>query len=178
MFHLPPILAIIILSYAYLWADRFSGGGFGWQKLSHDGGGPLRGHGTLYAGLVVILVGYLLFAVWGALIGVAWALARSCPWKLSGHSAMTPDNQDLGFALFRHAYPVLIIGVIWFVCHENGYLTAPEPFIWYLTFPPLATLLAIRNRQAVDDRQDINGTIECCRGWAFGVLTALILINS
>lgn len=174
---LPVFLVAAILTLLYTWADRFAGGGFGWRQLSRAGGGPLRGHGSFYAGLVLMAVGYVLVGWWGLIFGLSWAVARSMAWKIAGHSAMTPRKSDVPWAFLRHSYVVILLWGAWLVFYLNGGpVTAPGgPFILLALYPVGATLLAVNYTRHVEEGEDIGPSVEIGRGFLFGVLASIVL---
>lgn len=171
---LPAVLAVLLFLVLYGWADRFSGGGFGWDRLSRDGGGPLRGHGVFYAGIVLLLSGYLLAGWWGLGFGLAWSIARSMPWRVAGRSAMTPNKKDIPYALFRHSYAVILLWGAGFAAWVNGEAGPPLMPVLVL-YPILSTMLARYYAERVRWGEDIGARIEIFRGAIFGLLTGVIL---
>lgn len=99
-----------MLALLYLWADRFIGGGMGWQKLGHDHGGPLRGGPGPYAFAVLTLAGWFTGGWPFVIAAVAWSTWRRVfGWKLAGHSAMTPGPGEWEYALVRHSYLAVLL---------------------------------------------------------------------
>jgi hypothetical protein len=164
-----PAVILLLFVVLFAWADRFSGGGAGWSRLSRDGGGPLPGHGTLYAGAAVVAVVLLLHGLFAALVALIWALARSEPWDEFGRSAITPEGvSGKLWAFVRHSYVLLGLGPILLFWFADGRL--PPTIIPLLAYPVLATALAVRQTDAVLGGRDITAQTELTRGAAFGLL--------
>ena len=109
-------LALALLIALFGWANRFAGGGYGWQKLAHDHGGPLRGAGAFWAGLGAALgstaIGFGLsptLALPMGLIGFLWGAARSIPFI---NDSATPDTIDEVAAAFGRFAVLALAGQI------------------------------------------------------------------
>ncbi len=186
-------IAAMLLVPAYAFSDRFTGGGFGWDKLNHDAGGPLRGRGTYYVTLPLMGLGYLAGGLPLAVAALVWAIYRAAfPWKLfGGVSAMTPGSspRELLFAYLRHAIGAPILFGIDFVCKTNGYDFDAMPYVFgNLAFAAVATILAKSYSDQLENWKDLpadvmadkaasfNNKLEIMRGGAFGLAMSLALL--
>lgn len=176
---IPPFLGLILFGLLFAWADRFAGGGFGWDKLAHDHGGPLRGHSAAYTALLVIPIPWIFAGYWGALFGFAWFVARLMSWRIDGHSAITPRHGELRYSFLRHSYPLIPIFICWTILavFPSGIQT---PWLFFLmwAYPVIATGLAKLQYDFYLGGDDINATVEIYRGALFGILAGIVLFNS
>lgn len=156
----------LILIPLFMWADRFIGGGYGWEKLGYDNGGPLRGGPALYALLPLALAAYWVGGWPFVTIVAAWGYwRRGMGWKLSGHSAMTPQWADIPYALVRHSFIAPILALASLV----------NPTLWPyvglgISHAAVSTALAWRLTKG----EITNHQLEPARGFIFGFLLVII----
>lgn len=169
-----PIL--LLLAAVYGWANRFAGGGFGWEKLAHDHGGPLRGHSTLWAGLGAVLVSTLigvallphLTAPLG-MLAFGWALCRAIDFP---KDTATPDTLgEIALAFGRHALVAAVgqgVGILFHLPHLGLCLLA-----WAVAATGLAIFYGVKNHQAAKSGKPIdpqlNVFVEVGQGALLGV---------
>lgn len=163
-------LYLLLLIPLFAFADRFTGGGFGWNKLAHDHGGPLHGRGAYYAVPLAIGVCYAMGGLHLAAFGLIWGLYRAALGFWTG----TLDGKNVPLTLTRHLLlvpAVLAVAVLW---HRD--LAMALPFVGYGL---MATILAVEmgNKAWDTERpQDINGTVEITRGALFGLTLVIITL--
>lgn len=159
------LLFLSVLLFA--WADRFSGGGFGWDRLAHANGGPLRGRGIGYSMILIALVLGIVTGDWkNALWVLPFGIWRSPAWKIGGKGGIAPVTQEDRVMLFvRH---MLAAAVLPFAYWLDGN--------WYVglaTVPAFAlgaTLLGVHLRRETDRGRDANNLVEIVRGGLFGLM--------
>lgn len=187
---------LMVQALAYGVADRFAGGGFGWNRLAHDHGGPLHGKGTFYATPLLMALGYFIGGWWLAGTALAWGFYRGgLPWKIAGHSAITPETVgDHVVGLLRHALPALIMGAAAVIAIQDGY-DAPillPPMLLLAAFAAIslasayAHLIGLLRNGAIMGRMTsdevaraatrANGRVEFVRGVMFGLCVGVAWI--
>lgn len=163
---------LFIFTLLFLFADRFSGGGFGWDKLAHANGGPLRGRGIGYAMILALLViGLTVGWKAGAVAAVAFGIWRSPAWKIAGKGGITPRSKaDMAAYFVRHMLAAVAIplayaaGLNW----QAGLVTVP-------IFAALSVALGRWHAIETDKGRDTNGTVEMVRGGLFGAMLYAML---
>lgn len=168
-FH-PALLALPIL---FAWADRFIGGGFGWEKWGRDNGGPLRGGPAPYAMLALFPACWFIGGAPLLCAAISWmAYRRAFGWSLGGSSAMTPvSGKDHVVAFVRHGFVAIFMALFWVVGEANGWGEyGSRAFVaGGLVFAAVATLLAsLYARQKITDLAH-----EAVRGAVFGYALAI-----
>lgn len=155
----------------FIFADRFSGGGFFWDtKLSHDHGGPLRGRPLYYATVIAALALFLITKQWQtATLALAFAVWRSPGWKINDHGGIDPKtNEDIAYAFARHLLAVVIVIPAHFLL---GWEFGLPLFVAPVAFAAGATALA-----ALQGKGKIgNGATEMARGAMFGAMVGYLL---
>lgn len=170
-------LLVATLSVAYAAADRFSGGGLGWEKLKHDGGGFLRGRPIYYA--IPLLAGVTYLAdphnTWLWLGLLAWALWRLPGWKLFGGRMDPKTTSELAGTYVRHSVVFLALVATLAV---NGKMSILDGTGIAIVYPMVATGLGVYLRWFKDhDGHDVNWVVEVARGTVFGTILALTAIH-
>lgn len=166
------MLTFILFVLLFAFADRFSGGGFGWQKLGHANGGPLRGRGIGYAAILAGLLIGLTVGWPAALVSIAaFGVWRSPAWKVAGQGGITPHTRGDMLAYFvRHMLAVLAVplaytaGLNW----QAGLIAVP-------LFAALAVALGVWNGRAADSGRDVNWIVEIVRGGLFGAMLWVVV---
>ncbi len=159
MLNLHPVVVTLLFGALWLVADRFCGGGFGWNRLTKDHGGPLGGKPTYYAVPVLMALSWALggpdSGPWFALSALLWGIYRGAfPWKLAGHEVMTPEIRDLGYAYARHAFPAIFLLGILAVGMANGWSVPREGagmLVGMLAYAGAATWLAYNFGQVIEN---------------------------
>jgi hypothetical protein len=111
-------LTLFLISVSlFTFVNRFCGGGFGWNKLSIDGGGPLRGRPIYYVVIPMLILFPYFFGILGALIAVSFLCWRMPAWYGvidMGSNTGTLKNDVITF-FFRNffAIPVWLL-LIWY----------------------------------------------------------------
>lgn len=157
---LPFLLPANIPAYAF--SDRFIGGGFGWDKLTVDHGGPLHGRGSYYVALPLLLLGYLTGGLLLLLLALLWLLYRAA----QGNDDGVLDGRNLKSTLIHHSGVLLFIGFYAMVT------TQPLVFAAFATYAGIAIALATLAGLGLANR-----VAEVTRGGAWGaamVITALL----
>lgn len=155
------LLALVAM---YLVADRWSGGGFGWDRLTHDHGGPLRGRPLAYAGLALLIILSLINWRYGVL-SLSFVWWRAFGWKDTGGS-MTPHTAEETFRLFlRHMYAAVALPLAYYLGlnWKIGLITLP---LWAAA----AALLGYWLAKGYDKGVDRNPIVESGRGALFGLM--------
>lgn len=167
--------AQLALIAALAFSDAFTGGGFGWNKLTVDHGGPLHGRGSYYVALPLLALGYLAYGLAGLELMVIWLIYRSA----FGFPSDTITGKRLRATIIRHLLPIM--GVIFVAAANHLSLLIVTPFVAYAAG---ATWLAVNYGAACDAAAaearaapSLNPT-EAARGALFGVavLAALRLV--
>lgn len=165
-------ILIIVFAILYGWSDRFSGGGFGWEKLKWDGGGFLRGRPLYYATLVLLIafgvLGHFMGNLYLTLLPLPWIIWRSPGWKILGGRIDPRGAKEIFGTFCRH----LLIVPFYGMAVVNGWLNIEVVYaatIW----AAIATLLACYNASQYDKGRDANALVETLRGAIFGALLAV-----
>jgi hypothetical protein len=155
----------------FVFADRFSGGGFFWDKLAHDHGGPLRGRPLYYATVIAALALFLLTKQWeAATLALAFAVWRLPGWKIGNHGGIDPKTTtDIAYVFVRHLLAAVIVIPAHFLLNwEFGVPLFAAPML----FAAGATVLA-----ALQGKGKItNGATEMARGALFGAMVGYLLV--
>lgn len=161
------LLATIAL---FIFADRFSGGGFFWDKLGHDGGGPLRGRPVAYAFVLAALILFLLTKQWeAATLAVGFAVWRWPGWKINDKGGIDPKTSEDALWLFvRHLLAVVIVIPAHFAL---GWELNIGLFLVPVLFAAVATALGVLQGAGKIN----NGATEMLRGAAFGAMVGYLL---
>lgn len=167
--HLSPYVAAALLAVLFALADRWNGGGLGWNRLTVDHGGRLHGRPVYYSALPLALACYLIGGGFALVIAAAWMVYRSA----LGFPTDTLTGEDLPATWMHH----LIIGA--FAAIAVLMLGLPVvcvlPFALYVV---AAVVLAKWNGDAIKRHGDVNGRVELVRGWAFGLALGVSLAGA
>ena len=112
------LLLFLVSMLGFALADRWCGGGLGWEKLAHDHGGPLRGRPSYYVIIPLLALGYFLGGHMGLELALAWLIYRAA----LGFPDDTLNGKRLFATLLRHATMVGLAAVALLVVHHH----APE----------------------------------------------------
>jgi hypothetical protein len=153
----------LIYAAAFGLADRFIGGGLGWEKLTKDHGGPLGGRPIYYIAAPLLALCYALGGWHVAVLGVAWGVYRAA----FGFPDDTTTGRDLKSTWLHHLI-MSAFGVLAVLVYGWPFVAA-VPFVIYAG---VAVALAKWNGDAIKKHGDINGTVEFLRGWMFGTFLA------
>jgi hypothetical protein len=155
-----------------MFADRFNGGGFGWDKLTVNHGGPLHGRGIYYC-LPALGIAYLIWGWLGFATFAVWFVYRGA--FGFGKGTLAPTGHDVIRTLFRHLIPIpamLLINV--------GFHVPMWTLVIYGVYAVAATFFAMQFAKAltkpIPEGYDPNDTCEKQRGFAYGVAVALYLL--
>jgi hypothetical protein len=181
------VIWTLIFMLALALADGFCGGGFGWNRLTKDHGGPLRGRPGYYVALPLIGLGWLAGGAPGAGLALIWLVYRSA----FGFPDNTITGRKLPATFLRHA--VLIPALfVWGLPHGLAYaFTAAALTMLYAV---AATYVAVEygtylDHLAIDPEQgwdfnpfgyrmDAYNWFETARGVCFAGLAATLLVTS
>lgn len=169
-------LLIPIFGILYSLADRFSGGGLGWERLKHDGGGFLHGRPLYYAflGLLIpsVAANYLIPHGELFLYGLsAWAVWRSPGWHFLGGTLNPKTTKELFGTFLRHFVFVMPV-YIWLMADTNIVWWAPviTMGVWAATSATIAYIASCSQ----EDDVDLNNVVELTRGAVYGVFLGLL----
>lgn len=161
------MLYIILLQCLILFCftEHFTGGGFGWDRLTVDHGGPLHGRGIYYAvPLTALILGVQNWKL--AVLTLGYALYRSPGWKIGDKGGMTPQTvEDTFYWFLRHLFALPLIafaywmGMNW----KIGLITVPA-------FALVATVLGVWFGHEKATGKDVCPQTEIIRGLAFGAM--------
>lgn len=153
---LTPLILLTIPAYAL--ADRWSGGGLGWQYASKDHGGPLGGRPLWYVAPLLLAVGWLAGDLLGLGVAFAWIVQRSL-----GFPDGTLDGRNLPLTFARHAIPLAGLAIALPIL---GHTWLPAlPLVFYAA---AATALSVE----LQTNAEANATVEFARGAFWGVACA------
>lgn len=155
----------------FVFADRFAGGGFYWDKLSHDAGGPLRGRPVAYAFVISAIGLWLITKDWhAATLALGFAVWRWPGWKINGRGGIDPTNVTDAFYLFvRHLLVlVIVIPAHYLLGHDWDFGLFAPPIL----FAVAGTWLGVLNGAKTLD----NGPVEMIRGGFFGAMVGSLLL--
>ena len=157
----------VLLAIIYAFADRFSGGGWPWSKLSRDHGGPLPGRPVAYAVMISGALVWMLCGVKAAVFAsLVFAIWRWPAWRVMGRGGLTPTTGlDTAALALRHALAAVSIPLAMLVGLDplDG-LTGLLFFVW------IATVIGTLYGDAVKIGRDIGPQTELVRGLAFGMM--------
>ena len=162
------MITLFLFVLAFLVADRFSGGGLGWEKNSKDHGGPIGGRPIYYAGLALLVLAYFLFGWKYAVMTLGFTFWRLDGWK--GH--LTPATGKETFQLFlRHLYAAVLIPLAYFLKFnwEMALIAVP---VW----AALAAGLGYIGAKKQSSEFDATAHVEAIRGGLFGAMMYLIVM--
>lgn len=161
-----PLFIVLIVLFAF--TDRFTGGGFGWDKLTVDHGGPLHGRGIYYAGPVLLALSWLLGGLPAVVLAVIWCVYRAA----FGFSTGTTTGANLASTLMRHILPAPVV-LFWAVHFEAPFWVVGA----FVAYAIAATVLARWNGKQAAAGQDGNDVVETARGALYGVATVFALMQ-
>jgi hypothetical protein len=162
------------LALLYFWSDRWIGGGFGWKKLGHAYGGPLRAGPAPYAALLLLPVSWLI-GLPAVIVAISWLIyRRGFGWKWFGHTALNPEVRDMPVALWRHNVATVVLIAFHYLSQVWPWspLDLQLQIVAAFGFSFIAGWLARLNNEG--DLQ--NSDVEMLRGAAFGFTMAVSLI--
>lgn len=161
-----PITSAILLAAAFSAADRFNGGGLGWDRLTKDHGGPLPGRGIYYVAIPLALLCFAIGGWPGVSLGAVWGFYRAA----LGFPTGTLTGRDIEATILRHAllWPFVFVVLAFFALS----VWAVVPFMVYTG---AAVCLAKWNGDAAKGGKDINAEVEPLRGAAYGLAVAVAL---
>lgn len=168
MFTAPLILLVVLFAIA----DRFAGGGFGWNQLAHDHGGPLRGRPIYYSALAMMIASVAIMHHASALgFGMAFLLWRLPGWDIGLHDGLTPKTgEDFVFAIIRHLLALIVVPFAMLMGHDWKIAAQAAT-----AFAVIAAMLGMVNGSFAKKGKDINYMIETARGAVFGLMVVLIV---
>lgn len=161
------MIGLICLMMIYSYADRFAGGGAGWQKLGKDHGGPLGSRPLYWAALISGAIVWMSFGWPAALIGTLTLLIWRGPgWKVFGRGGLAPQSVSDGAMLaLRHALAgVGGLAAVWVGLDPYRALTGSLAFI------VTATLIGAAYGASVRRGHDVGAWTEIIRGAGFGAM--------
>ncbi len=155
------MITLISFVLAFLFADRFSGGGFGWEKLSKDHGGPIGGRPIYYA-LLALLIGLYPLGWQYSVMALGFGIWRIDGWK----GVLAPQNASETFKLFlRHLYALALVPLA-LLTKFDWKVTAVAVVVW----AALAAALGFIGAKKQTATFDANAYVESIRGALFGVM--------
>lgn len=167
---------IPIFGILYALADRFSGGGLGWERLKHDGGGFLRGRPLYYAflGLLIpsVAANYLIPHGELFLYGLsAWVVWRSPGWHFLGGTLNPKTPRELFGTFLRHFVFIMPV-YIWLMADTNIVWWAPVIAMTAWAAASAASAYFVSYNQ--EDGSDLNYAVELTRGTLYGSFLGLL----
>lgn len=150
---------LLIFVLAFLVADRFSGGGFGWEKISKDHGGPIGGRPIYYA-LLALLIGLYPLGWQYSVMALGFGIWRLDGWK----GVLAPSNAKETFKLFTRHLQALVLVPLAYFAKFDWKIAAVAVVIW----AALAAVVAYIGAKKQTPTFDANAYIEMVRGALFG----------
>ncbi len=155
---------MFLLPFIFGFADRFSGGGFGWETLKTKI--KIPGRGIHY--VTMALLAYAYFLAPALLIPfVSWCIYRNFPggWKVFGGKIDPKTPKELVGTFASHLIPSNIIFIASLINHTSNILAAEM-----VIYPILATVLGW---MYAHNKIKNYAVVETVRGFIFGLILFL-----
>lgn len=182
----PHIFWILALALSLPFADGFAGGGFGWNKLTRDHGGPLHGRPGYYLALPLLALGYMADHVAGPWMVATWLIYRTA----LGFPTDTITGRRPLTTLLHHSIPLPAVALLTWITQRDA-IGVLFPTLVAAVYAISATIIAVQygafiDRLAADpdERWDFNpfgyrmdpyNWFETTRGALFGLTVLAVL---
>lgn len=157
------LMTLVGLTILVSWADRFSGGGAGWDP-------KWPGKPLWYATLAMFPYAYLSGNWWMPLSFFIW---RTPAWRILGSvGGMTPTNlKDTLLLAIRHSLIFIALPLYFFSGHtiSQTLLLLCLLSIWVGGSAFLAAIMG-----SDENPSSVNGLVELARGWILGFIFGII----
>lgn len=191
MMNLLMLIAGALTIFAFSVADRFAGGGYGWDVLKNKYHFPSNPGPYATLLMVALMYGISVAVVPQAvlvlpLIALFWGVYRKLGFNTFGGDLTPHGTSETIGTLIIHLVPAVFVGILFLISTANSWVLGLPliPFVvCYIIYGTFATKLAIDYAKQDDELKakglpepaSVNDKLEKTRGMFFGLMTVIAM---